>query len=277
MSTQPPRDRFRALIRQPDEAMSLAEAALCIAWEDTGACDMAGVLRELDRIAEAARPLVDAADGPAGRVAALGGYLFGELGFRGNTWRYSEPHNSYLDHVLQARAGLPIALAAVYMEVGWRIGMPLAGLALPGHFLVQHLGEEPIYIDPFYRGRLWSAVECERQVSSYYGAITPELMHQVMAPPAKRAILERMLRNLKGAYLERQNLPLALAAVDRIMLLAPDDAPELRDRGLLLARMGRTAAALEDLERYARLAPTAPDLPALRQKARTLATSAAQN
>ena len=33
----PARKRFRALILQPDERIDLAEAALCIAWEEQGA------------------------------------------------------------------------------------------------------------------------------------------------------------------------------------------------------------------------------------------------
>jgi regulator of sirC expression with transglutaminase-like and TPR domain len=272
------RARFRALIRRPEAELSLAEAALCIAWEDLGACDVAGALRELDRMAAEVRPLLAGVSEPGAQVEALNGHMFGALGFRGNTWRYSDPQNSYLNRVLETRTGLPIALSAVYMEVGWRLGLPLAGLALPGHFLVQYLTDaEPIYIDPFYRGRLWSAGECERQVASYYGSVSADLMRQVVAPPGKLAILERMLRNLQGAYLEREDLPQALAALDRILLLSPGEAPDLRDRGLLLARMGRTTAALEDLERYARLSPGAPDLPSVRQKACSLAERTALN
>ncbi|MEN9939003.1 MAG: hypothetical protein RLZZ387_5582 [Chloroflexota bacterium] len=270
------RRRFRALIRRPEHELDLAEAALCIAWEDQGACDVAGSLRELDRIAGEARTRIAGAHEPAEVVQALGAYLFGELGFHGNTQRYSEPRNSFLDRVLETRTGLPIALSAIYIEVSRRLGLPVAGLALPGHFLAQYLGSDPIYIDPFYRGRLWSYAECEAQVVTFYGQVTPALMRQVMVPPSKAAILERMLRNLKGAYLQREDLPRALAVVERILALAPDDLAELRDRGLLLARAGHIPAALEDLERYARLAPHAPDLDAVRQQARALVDQSAK-
>jgi regulator of sirC expression with transglutaminase-like and TPR domain len=278
MSTCVARERFRAIIRRPEARLSLAEAALCIAWEDQGACDVEGALRELDRIADRARPAVESYDDPRAVVTALGAFMVGEMGFRGNTWRYNDPQNSFLDRVLVTRTGLPIALAAVYMEVGWRLALPLAGLALPGHFLVQYRAESGgVYFDPFYRGRIWSYAECERQVAAYYGAVTPEVMRQVLAPPSKAAILERMLRNLKNAYLERADEARTLAAAERLLLLRPEDAAELRDYGMLLGRAGRVLAAREALERYARLAPDAPDLAAVRKQAAALAQGARHN
>jgi regulator of sirC expression with transglutaminase-like and TPR domain len=128
-----------------------------------------------------------------------------------------------------------------------------------------------LYIDPFNRGRLWTRGECETQAASFYGSATPALMEQVMAPPLKRDILARMLRNLKSTYAERGDFGHALAAVERIMLIEPDNVQELRDRGLLRGSVGQLHGALEDLDRYARRAPRAPDLPQIRQQARALA------
>ena len=58
------------------------------------------------------------------------------LGFRGNTRDYGDPENSFLDSVLERRLGIPISLAVVMMEVGRRIGAPVHGVGMPGHFLV---------------------------------------------------------------------------------------------------------------------------------------------
>ena len=71
-------------------------------------------------------------------------------------------------------------------------------------------------------------------------------------------------------------MPPALAATERIILLEPDNPEELRDCGLLRARLGQIHRALEDLERYARMAPRAADLPRIRQQARALAARAAE-
>jgi regulator of sirC expression with transglutaminase-like and TPR domain len=91
-----------------------------------------------------------------------------------------------------------------------------------------------------------------------------------MAPPSPRSILLRILRNLKGAYIQREQFERALAAVDRMLLLA-FDAAELRDRGLLRARLGHWSGALADLEHYAHMAPQASDLETIRRQVRALA------
>ncbi len=274
--THPARARLRAQIRRPDQQLSLAEAALCIAWEDQGALDLRAALRELDQLAQGARGRL-AAGMPAGEVVlALNQYLFVEAGFRGNTWDYHDPANSFLDRVLATRAGLPITLSVVYLEVGWRLGLPVSGVALPGHFLVRYGGgEDALFIDPFNRGRLWTRAECLTQIATFYGPVSPGLVAQVLRPPTRQAILARMLRNLKNLYIERSEFAQALAAADRILLIEPDQPQDVRDRGLLRARLNQFNGALEDLERYARLAPGASDLPQIREQARAIAERAA--
>jgi regulator of sirC expression with transglutaminase-like and TPR domain len=276
-NTHPARTRFRALIHQPEAQLNLAEAALCIAWEDQRDGQPAESLRELDALAEQARLRLAGLTQPREIVVAFNSYLFGEREFQGNTWQYNDPANSFLDRVLETHAGLPITLSVVYLEVGWRLGLPVAGVALPGHFLARFgAGTDAIFIDPFNRGRLWSRAECEAQITTFYGSITRELIAQIMEPPSRRAILARILRNLKNIYADREDVPAVLAATERIFLLEPDNPQELRDCGLLRARLGQLHRALEDLDRYARMAPQAPDLPRIQQQARALAARAAE-
>jgi regulator of sirC expression with transglutaminase-like and TPR domain len=270
--TSPARRRFRAIARLPDDQINLAEAALCIAWEDQGEGNPSASLRRIDALAATAQERIAGTRGSHSIVEALNAYLFDELGFRGNHWNYTDPGNSFLDQVIARRVGLPILLSVLYLEVGWRLRLPVVGLALPGHFLVRYVDsqEGDLYIDPFNRGRLWSYAECERQIASFAGTVDPALVRQIMAPPSLRSILLRILRNLKSAYIQREQFERALAAVDRMLLLA-FDAAELRDRGLLRARLGQWSGALADLERYAHLAPQAHDLETIRRQAQALA------
>jgi regulator of sirC expression with transglutaminase-like and TPR domain len=275
-TTYPARARLRALLRTPEPRLDLAAAALCVAWEEQGVDRVDRSLGSLQAIADAARGWTVGQDSADGIVNALNRYMFGELGFHGNIREYNDPANSMLDQVLERRVGLPITLSIIYIEVGWRLGLPLSGVALPGHFLARYgQVEGAIYIDPFNRGRLWTQAECETQIATFYGESTPALVAQVMAPPSKRAILARLVRNLKNLYAERGELERALAASDRILLLEPGAAVDVRDRGLLRARLGLLHGALEDLDRYARLAPGAADLPQIRREARALAQRAA--
>mgnify|MGYP001412365720 CR=1 FL=1 len=260
------RRRFAGLIRRPDPHVRLAEAALALAWEDQGGPAPWPLLERLDAMARVVGPRVAAAP-PRERARVLAAYLHGELGFRGDPSCYSapDPANSYLDRVLERRTGLPILLSVVYLEVGWRLGLPMCGVALPGHFIVRladPAGDQ--LLDPFAGGAPWSLEDCERQVAGYYGETSPELLAMVMAPPGRGAILARILRNLKQTHLARGDDARALAAVERLLMLDASDPGELRDRGLLRLRVGRLHAALEDLERYARQNPSASDLATIR-------------
>ena len=56
----------------------------------------------------------------------------------------------------------------------------------------------------------------------------------------------------------------ALAAVERLLLLDSEEVREIRDRGILMAHLGRPGAAVADLEAYLGLAPGAPDADSVR-------------
>jgi regulator of sirC expression with transglutaminase-like and TPR domain len=273
MPTHPARRRFRAQLARPNDNLNLADAALCVAWEDRGHGDPDATLFKLDLIAAGAGERIGDSTHPPTIVAALGGYLFEDMGFRGNNWNYTDPQNSYVDHVIEARVGLPITLSLIYLEVGWRLGLPLVGVALPGHFIVRYLTSQgSIFIDPFQRGRIWSYHECEAQVRRHYGRANEELMRLILEPPSRRAILARMIRNLKAAYAERGEFEQAYAAVERIILIEGENAAEIRDRGLLHARLNRLHRALDDLDTYAQREPNATDLDLIRQHAETIST-----
>ncbi len=271
-SQLPARRHFRALIRLPEEQLNLGEAAACIAWEDQELEALPPVLEQLDALAADVRLRLRGLDTPGEQVGALNGYLFDELEFTGNTSEYNDPANSYLDRVLARRTGLPITLALVYLEVGWRLELPLVGFAMPGHFLVRYPSPSgDLVIDPFHRGRMWSASECADHLAAYFGGAPSTLMARVMQPPTKREILVRMLRNLKVAYVERAAFAKALAAVERLFLVERNDPSEVRDRGLLRIRVGQLHSGLEDLDRYARLRPDASDIATLQKQARAVA------
>jgi len=268
MPTHPARRRLIACLAQPDEQIDLADAALCVAWEDRDSGDPDAALARLDAIANDGRAHIAGLSHPPRIVAALNSYLFEHLGFCGNTWSYGEPANSFLDQTLETRNGLPITLAIMYTEIARRLNLPVFGVALPGHYIVRYQAPaQDIFIDPFRGGRIWSYAECEAHVGLFYNTVTPELMHRMLAPPSPRAVIARILRNLKGSYLERKDFAHALAAIERIILVEGESLNEIRDRGLLQSRLGRIHVALMDLDTYIRGTNEATDLDTIRRHA----------
>lgn len=136
------------------------------------------------------------AGGLAPDIIGLARFLFTRR-FRGNTDNYYDPLNSNLIHVLQTGRGLPISLAGVFMLVGKRVGIEVAGCSVPGHFLARGRSQgRDVYFDCFNRGRILSGSELEEVRSG----LRPHLQHLLTEPASAPAILMRVLHNLINAY-----------------------------------------------------------------------------
>lgn len=268
------RTLFALEATRPEGPVNLARAALLIAAEEEPRrVDVSRCLARLDELGEQARSRVLRGGGDA--VGALNDFLFDEQGFAGNEANYYDPRNSLLNHVLSTRRGIPITLSIVYVEVARRAGLGAEGVGLPGHFVVRAWAEggRPVLVDPFY-GRRIGRDECQQRLDTLYEGrlrLTDEHLRAVGA----RAILARVLGNLKAVYAQAQLYRQALAAVERILLLAPEDLGGRRDRAVLLAQLGRLPEAIAEAQSYLALAPQAPDAETVREQLKKMRLKAA--
>jgi len=69
----------------------------------------------------------------------------------------------------------------------------------------------------------------------------------------KRAVLLRLLNNVKARMLNRNRPEDALAVLERMLLIAPEEAALWRESSLLNARLDRLKAAVSALEHHLRL------------------------
>ncbi|MBK9518933.1 MAG: transglutaminase family protein [Anaeromyxobacter sp.] len=264
----PARTRFQALIARPD--LPLDEAALAIAAEEYAGLDERAYLARLDELAAEVHRQVPAPYRSANTLKALREVLFGEGGLRGNEKAYYDPRNSYLNEVLDRRLGIPISLSLIFMEVARRVGLDLQGVGFPGHFLVKLRPENmpDVFIDPYNGGELLTAEECVARFKSLAQGrdFDPRFLEGV----TPRQVLARLLHNLKRIYVEQADDVRAFWVIDRLLLLTPGDLDEIRDRGLVSARLGLKPAAARDLALYLERQPTAADAAELRELLATL-------
>lgn len=249
------RSDFVHMMNRPESAIDLARTALLVAAESDPDVDVDGHLLQLESWAEELRSRLDPSWNNLQKLARLRAFVFEELGFRGERKDYYNPRNSLLHEVLERRRGIPVTLAIVMMELGWRIGIPFEGVGFPGRFLVRLTGEPgDLLLDPYQRGMSVHEEDCRRILEQVTGGQI-EFGPHLTASVGKRAMILRLLHNLKGAYLRAGDFELALATVDRLLVLDPDAIDETRDRGLLLYRMQKYAAALPCLAGYLAAAP----------------------
>jgi regulator of sirC expression with transglutaminase-like and TPR domain len=251
-----------------DEEIPLLWAALTIARDEYPALDIPGYEHEIARYARRARGEQREDGDVVDSVRAVNRVLFDELGFQGNQQDYYDPRNSYLNEVVDRRLGIPISLAVLQMELARQVGLPMRGVSFPGHFLVSLAVDGGLLVlDPYHRGRSIDAAELKQRAKPHLGdkPLRDDQLGELLAPASNRAILVRMLRNLKALYAEKDDYDRALRCTDRLLTLDPDQPGEVRDRGLLYLKVGHLEAARGDLTRYVAENPEAEDLDKARE------------
>ncbi len=246
------------------QGFDILRAALLVAAEEYPELDVERELRRNHELGQGAARRAKRLANPFARLDAVRAYLFEELGFRGNADDYDDPRNSFLNEVLDRRTGIPLTLSLLFAEVARAAGFETRGIALPGHFVVGcRLDGRDILVDPYHGAQVITVDDCRQLVIRATGR--PSLFRpELLAGATDREVLIRMLRNLKRTHLARDEYGAALTYVERLLAFAPGDTQEVRDRGFLLAHLGRPGAALRDLEAYLSLEPAAPDAAAVR-------------
>lgn len=232
-------------------AVDLVSLMLEFAADAYPRLDRGPVAAELDRLGRAARKRLACAERPneRSRLAKLSELLFEEEGFRGDRDTYYDPRNSYLNEVLDRRLGIPISLAIVYQAVAARAGIRLFGIGTPGHFLLGAEGRAALYVDPF-NGDVLDRQACRQRIESLLGE-SGVIIDAHFRPATPLEIGQRVLRNLKAAYV-MQNQWLAVLPVQERLTLLADKPDERRDLGLIYLRIGQAPRAIRLLEEYLR-------------------------
>ena len=272
-----PLTRFSRILDEQGDRVDLAEAALLIAAREYPQLNIAYYLKRLDALAARARSSLPGGAGDLEIVAVLNRVLFEEEGFAGNAEEYYDPRNSYLNEVIERRLGIPISLSILYLAVGRRLGLPLEGVSFPGHFLVKLVSAQgDIVLDPFIRGQVLAETDVNQRLRDLYTVESPPLSAQLLGPAGPREILARLLRNLKGVYMHREDYSRALYAVNCLLVVAPGSQDEVRDRGRIYEQLECFRAALDDYQNYLEIDPGAPDARSIRARLPQLKKAAAR-
>jgi regulator of sirC expression with transglutaminase-like and TPR domain len=265
---------FTQLLAGGDERIELARACLLIAEDAYPGLDVEGYVNEVARLALRLRARLSRTAGAEEKVVELNQFLFDELGYTGNAEEYYDPRNSYLNEVIDRRTGIPITLSVLYMELGRKIGLPLEGVSFPGHFLVRvRMRGGMLVLDPFAGGEPQTEDELRARLERVIprdvtgGVPVRDLpLEQFLEPASNRQILARLLRNLKGIYRQAEMPERMLDVLNRALVVSPDSASDLRDRGVVYEQLQAYRAALRDLTDYVAREPDAADIDEMRAK-----------
>ncbi|MHB2025386.1 MAG: transglutaminase family protein [Elusimicrobiota bacterium] len=209
---------FKILARKEDP--SLEEGMWIISRFTQPDLDPAPYRRWLDRVAGKIDDETPSGADPMASIQKINRLLFHDMGFAGNRSDYYNPDNSYIHRVIETRRGIPLSLSILYLLIAERLGLPLRGVSLPGHFMLGlKIGAGICLLDAFSGGRLLDVSEAHRLLlrNGY------ELKSEHLNPASSREMFLRTLRNLisihqKTGAEEDSNMLSSLAEI----LLAPN-------------------------------------------------------
>jgi regulator of sirC expression with transglutaminase-like and TPR domain len=238
----------------------LTRIALEVACDAYPELDPEACLARIDEIAERVRRHLPVDVRPRRVIDRINAVVYGEEGFRGNAEDYYDPRNSYLNEVLDRRLGIPLSLSVLYLAVADRVGLPMAGMNLPGHFMIRTgWGNAALYVDPFHGGELLDLDGCARRVLEITGEEI-DLDEELIAPCPTSVVVARMLRNLKVIHLRDGDFEAALPVLRRLVLLSGFDPTERRDLGVAALQAQHSGEAIDHLEAYINERPKADDV-----------------
>ncbi len=186
---------FRSFIRSLN--YELETGSLLLARTLTPHLNVARCRAEIDEIARRCGELIAEPTTNREKCRIINRVMFHEWGFRGNEEESTDPLNSFIDHVLSRRKGLPISLSILYILVADRLGLQLEPVGLPGHFVVAcYADEAPFFIDPFDQGLFRDADEVLALLRAHHVAPKPS----DLAPTTVREVLCRSCRHLASHY-----------------------------------------------------------------------------
>lgn len=249
---------FERLVLGADH-VQLARVALEIARDAYPDLDIEAYLKRIEELAERAssrfRPGAKVRD----IIGQINWVLYVEEGIGGNWEEYYDPRNSYLNEVLDRRLGIPISLSVVYWTVAEHLGLPIAGVNLPAHFMLRvDEDERTWFVDPFHAGAIYNRKRCEQRLSEI--ARQPVVLTDSLAAPCSIAVVvSRILRNLKAIYWNTQDVTSILPVQRRLVALNGNEPTELRDLGVLCVQAELLGEAIDRLEAYLQTDPSTDD------------------
>ena len=135
--------------------------------------------------------------------------LGNDSGFGGDSVDYHHPHNSFLPHVIEQRAGLPITVAALWALVCKRLDFQVRLLAIPSHvFGAYSIDDKEYFVDLFANGAAVDRAHLDGicQMAGHLDA------SEFLPGATSRQLHQRMAANLVVSYRHRGDLTRAQLA-----------------------------------------------------------------
>lgn len=200
-------------------------------------------------------------------------YLFyQQLGFSGDWRKWLELDSVLLHKVISSRNGIPISLGTVFMYFAEHFEVDVTGILFPGQFVLRFGSEkQATYVNPA-DGQVLSRHNLQvllRGIEGNHALLSDDDLLEA----SNEMHYLRLLQVLKAALIRDEHFSYALACIDLILELEPDEPYEIRDRGFLLQQLDCNKLASEDFAYFIEQCPDDPITRVLKAQVEDLAAT----
>ncbi len=228
-----------------DGEVDLATAALILSEQWSDVVHGLRYRRELDAMAEEIKKRLRARKLRTNfkAIPVINEYLFEELGFTAVA-DAKDPNDLFLHSVMDRRRGYCLSLSTLYLALGERLGLPLYGVVVPGHFFVRYDSRSIRF-----------NIECtagggQQNDKHYIEKFRVPARHDrlYMENLTKKQTLGCLFNNFGVVYLETGQPKFALLALDLAARINPKLSEARSNLSIALHGQGQNEDALEQLK-----------------------------
>lgn len=247
LSPEEQMDHLHKIGRTPDDEINLAHSALMLAGLDRPGVSFQKYEHHLEIIGLDLANEGQKATTAQERATSLIEVLHGRHDYSGNEEHYDDLQNANLMSVIDRRLGLPVSLSILYIHGARARGWQVEGLNFPAHFMIRIFGEsDQVIMDPFHGGRIMEPQDLRQLMKTISGgkmSLQPEHYHAL----DNRAILIRLLNNIKTRCLQLSDFSHAINVLERMVLIDPDKIMHRYEWGLLQTHCGNAEDGRKNL------------------------------
>jgi len=238
------------VLKLPPEQIDIGIAALIVseAWSDM--VEGRRYEQQLDDIAMEIRRRLKNTKYAANAIPVINDYLFNELQFR-TIDKADDPYDLFLHSVMDRRQGYCLSLSILYLGIGERLGLPLYGVVVPGHFFVRYDdGKNRFNIETTSKGNTASDEDYIRKFN------VPEESGTIyLTNLNKRQSMGCFFNNLGNVYLDTGNIDQAMAALQWAVYINPSLAESHVNLGNIYLRKDRFDDAIIEYQAAVKINP----------------------
>lgn len=248
------------VLRLREDQVDLATAALIISeyWSDNWSKIVNGriYLSRLDEMALEIRDIVmDKKLGMDFRaIPVINDYLFKEMGFKSIS-EANDPNSLFLHTVMDKKEGYCLSLSILYLSIGERLGLPLYGVVVPGHFFVRYDdGRVRLNIETTSNGGNAPDEHYEKKFN------VPTLNNGsiYLKNLTKIQTLGCFFNNLGNSYSDVGDMESALQAFERAVEINPTLSESRANLGNIYLKKGQVRQAVREYLEALRINPKDP-------------------